>query len=75
MRSAVDSEQLDMATRAGRVVFTQDVDFLRLHSTGEPQAGIVFAQQGTAIGHIVRELLLIYQTLSAEEMENRVEFL
>ena len=38
---ATDRDHLAFATVAGRVVVTQDVDFLRLHSQGVPHAGIV----------------------------------
>jgi predicted nuclease of predicted toxin-antitoxin system len=75
MRHAADTDQLVLATRQGRVVFTQDADFLRLHAAGTSHAGIVFARQGTAIGLIVRGLALIHKTLTAEDMKNRLEFL
>lgn len=75
MLSATDVEHLVLAMAEGRVVFTQDVDFLRLHADGQAHAGIVYAQQRTAVGYIVRGLMLIYQLLSPEEMQNRVEFL
>lgn len=75
MRSATDVEHLALAARSGRVLFTQDDDFLRLHAGGEAHAGIVYVRQQTPIGQIVRGLLLIYQLVSAEEMQNRLEFL
>ena len=72
---ASDEEHLERARQEGRVVFTQDADFLRLHSAGLPHAGIVFAAQGMAVGEVIRGLMLVQQLLSAEEMENHVEFL
>jgi predicted nuclease of predicted toxin-antitoxin system len=75
MRSATDIEHLGLAMRTERVMFTQDDDFLRLHAQGKTHAGIVYVRQQTPIGQIVRGLLLIYQLLSADEMQNRLEFL
>jgi predicted nuclease of predicted toxin-antitoxin system len=75
MLSATDVEHLAFAASQERVIFTQDADFLRLHASGQAHAGIVYARQRTAVGHIVRGLMLIYQLLSAEEMRDRVEFL
>lgn len=73
--SATDKAHLARATRDGRVVFTLDDDFLRLHASGIQHAGIVYAPQGTTIGDIIRGLMLIYQVLEPADMENRVEFL
>jgi predicted nuclease of predicted toxin-antitoxin system len=75
LRGRSDEEQLAWARGQGRVLFSQDVDFLRLHAQGRPHAGIVHAPPNATIGRIVRSLLLVRDALSAEEMENRVEFL
>jgi uncharacterized protein with PIN domain len=75
MLGATDDEHLQLATQQGRVIFTQDDDFLRLDTQGHQHAGIVYAEQHTPIGTIVAGLMLIYQLLSPEEMNNRVEFL
>jgi hypothetical protein len=58
--SAPDIEHLKFARKEGRVIFTQDDDFLRLHTKGEEHAGIVYAAQHTPIGEILRGLMLIY---------------
>ena len=75
MRSANDNEHLELAVREGRVVFTQDVDFLRLYAAGIAHRGIVYASQQTPVRHVVRGLMLIYDVLNPEEMVNHVEFL
>lgn len=75
MLGASDEEHLSLAASSGRVLFTHDDDFLKLHSTGFTHGGIAFAHQRSAIGHIVRALTLIHEILSVEEMKNRVEFL
>jgi predicted nuclease of predicted toxin-antitoxin system len=71
-----DREHLAFAANAGRVVITQDVDFLRLHAEGTPHAGIVFWRQQTrSIGEVRRRVLLIHATMSPDDMKNRVEYL
>jgi predicted nuclease of predicted toxin-antitoxin system len=75
MLGATDEEHLALASREGRVIFTQDDDFLRLHAAGVEHAGIVYARQQTGIGEIVRGLMLVYQVLEPDEMKNHVEFL
>ena len=73
---ATDIAQLEFAASAGRVVVTQDDDFLRLHAQGLPHAGIAYCgQQSMSIGEMLRRLVLIHDLLSPEEMAGRVEFL
>jgi predicted nuclease of predicted toxin-antitoxin system len=75
MLGASDEEHLALALFEGRVVVTQDADFLRLAEQGHPHAGIVYAAQQTPIGTIMRGLLLIQNVLSAEDMVGNIEFL
>ena len=75
MLGATDQAQLDLAAIQGRVIFTQDADFLRLHSKGRDHGGIIYAAQSTNAGELIRGLVLIYQILPAEDMQNHVEFL
>jgi hypothetical protein len=70
-----DASQLAFALRAGRVVFTQDRDFLRLAASGVPHAGVAYAPQGAPIGEVVSGLMLICNVLSAEEMIDSVEYI
>jgi hypothetical protein len=59
----------------GRVVFSQDQDFLRLHATSVEHRGIAFCyQKSRSIGQIIASLLLIWEIYEPEEMANRVEF-
>jgi predicted nuclease of predicted toxin-antitoxin system len=58
MREAADEQHLALGRREGRVVFTQDADFLRLHAVGRSHKGIVYASQQTGIGVIVSSLML-----------------
>jgi hypothetical protein len=57
------------ALAEGRVIFTQDDDFLRHHHAGIPHAGIVYSKQGSrSIGEIVCYLKLMNDCLDVEDM-------
>src|SRR5262249_47020304 len=74
--TASDERQLEYCSQAGRVLFTQDRDFLRLHATGTPHAGIAYCDKDSkSIGQIIQGLVLIWEVLDSEEMTGRVEFL
>ncbi len=74
--STTDEEQLSFACSQGRVLFTQDSDFLSLHSSGAVHCGIVYCVKGNrSIGEILRGLILIWEVLEAEEISGKVEFL
>jgi predicted nuclease of predicted toxin-antitoxin system len=76
LASASDSEHLEFALSSGRVLVTQDADFLRLHAEGNSHAGIVYCrQQSRSIGEFLRFLLLIQTSLTQEDMIRKVEFL
>lgn len=68
-------EHLAFALAEGRVIFTQDDDFLRLAAGGKVHAGIVYAPQHIPVGRIIQGLMLIHALLTAEEMIGKVEFL
>ncbi len=72
---ASDLEHLAFAFAEGRVLFTHDTDFLRLAAAGVRHAGIVYAHQRTSVGEIIRGLMLIHQTLDAEDLVDQVEYL
>lgn len=72
---ATDKEHLAWAQREGRVMVTQDTDFLRLHATGSEHAGIAYAPQGATVSAVLRGLLLIHQVLDATDMRCQLEFL
>lgn len=75
LERAPDREHLDLATQEGRVLITQDLDFLILNAAGVPHAGIAYVRQGSPIGRIVSGLLLIHGVLTPDEMVNRIEYL
>jgi hypothetical protein len=75
MAAATDPEHLARATSEGRILVTQDADFLVLHSSGLAHTGIAYARQGTSIGSMVNGLMLIFDVMSLSEMASWVEFL
>ncbi len=76
LRQSSDERQLDFAMQAGRILVTHDDDFLALANAGVPHAGIAYCHsEMRSIGQIVGGLLLIWDCLSPEEMQNHVEFL
>jgi len=75
-----DPALLDRATGLGRVLFTQDEDFLaeaaRRQREAERFAGIVYAHQmRVTIGQCVRDLELMAKVYEPADMANRVEHL
>jgi hypothetical protein len=73
---ASDEEHVAFALREGRVIFTQDEDFLGLHARGVGHTGIAYCHQETrSLGSIIRGLALIWDIYEPEEVYNRVEWL
>ena len=76
-----DAVQLEFARREGRVIYTYNVaDYDHLHTEylrqGHTHAGMVLAHQKRfTIGEQIRRLLKLIAALSAEEMQNRAEYL
>jgi predicted nuclease of predicted toxin-antitoxin system len=76
MKGLPDEAQLAFATAQSRVIFTQDDDFLKLHSQQVKHNGIIYCHPATrTIGEIIRSLVLIWEVLTPEEMENHLEFI
>jgi predicted nuclease of predicted toxin-antitoxin system len=75
LHAAEDQQHLQRAAQEGRVVVTQDTDFLRLHAAGVSHRGIVYASQQTPVPQILRGLMLIHDVLTSEDMIRHVEFL
>lgn len=75
-----DPDLLDRAGELGRVIFTQDQDFLReahrRQETGELFAGVVYGHQlHLTIGQCVTDLEMIAKAYDPEDMANNVEYL
>ncbi len=75
-----DPDLLDRARDLGRVVFTQDQDFLqeaqRRQVSGKPFAGVIYAHQlHVTIGQCVNDLELLAKVYDPEDMAANVEYL
>ena len=75
-----DEDLLDRAAELGRVLVTEDQDFLRIadqrQRAATPCVGIVFIhQQGPTIGRCVQDLEIIAKLGEPHEYANRVEYL
>lgn len=80
MLSCRDEEQLNWALENRRVIYSFNVgDFYQLHTTrlelGESHAGIILGQQAYSVGEQMRRLLKLIAAISAEDMQDRLEFL
>lgn len=71
-----DDDMLTRATAVGRVLFTQDTDFLEIASRRQRQGiafgGILFAAQGTPIGQLIEDAELCLAGMTADEFRNRL---
>jgi hypothetical protein len=73
---APDEDHVAYAVTQGRVIFTQDKDFLRIHAAGTLHAGIAYCRQRTrTISEIINGLILLCEMLEPAEVENRIEFI
>lgn len=70
-----DPQHLQRATALGRVVCTEDKDFLKLAAAGVEHVGIIRGEQKRhTIGDWVKYLRLIHSVCNAEEVRNTVLF-
>src|SRR5438309_316423 len=59
---AQDADQIAHGLTQGRVIFTEDDDFLVLAAAGVKHAGLAYCHQATrSIGQIIRALELIWE--------------
>jgi predicted nuclease of predicted toxin-antitoxin system len=73
---AADADQVAYGLAQGRVIFTEDDDFLALAAAGVEHAGLAYCRQNTrSVGQLVRALELLWDVYEPDEMRNRVEFL
>jgi predicted nuclease of predicted toxin-antitoxin system len=75
-----DSQVLDRATALGRILFTQDDDFLveaqRRQAAEIPFSGVVYAHQlAISVGNCIRDLEIITQVATFDELANMVWYL
>jgi predicted nuclease of predicted toxin-antitoxin system len=73
---AEDEEHVAFSLREGRVIFTNDRDFLRIAAAGVPHAGIVYCTpEDSQIGVVIRHLAFMHECCAPDEMANYVEYL
>jgi uncharacterized protein with PIN domain len=71
-----DQEQIMFALSQGRVLVTQDDDFLRLHQSGILHSGIAYCKKGSrSTGEIIQTLTLIWECVAPAEISEQVEFI
>jgi predicted nuclease of predicted toxin-antitoxin system len=76
LMGATDEQQAAHALAEGRVIFTQDKDFLRLGAVGVEHAGIVYCRQHKrSIGDIIRGLVEIWENMAPDQMRNWLIYL
>ena len=70
-----DQSHIELGKSEGRVLVTNDADFL-VHAAAQfDHAGIVYCRQRyRSIGDIIRYLVLLHGVYSGDEMRGRVEF-
>lgn len=79
-REFYDDVLLNRAGELGRVLFSQDKDFLTetadRQRSGEPFAGAIFGQQSeVTIAQYIADLELLAKVCEPEEMLNRLQYL
>ena len=71
-----DEAQVEYALTNGRVIFTQDGDFLGIHRAGIAHNGIAYCpMESRGIGEIIRSLVDLWEILEPEEMVGQLEVL
>jgi hypothetical protein len=74
-----DESLLEAATQEGRMLLTNDQDFLKIDGqwrlAGRSHCGIVFwPQSRRTIGEVVRSIVVFASTVNPNDCANRVEF-
>ena len=71
-----DETQVAYALTNGRVIFTQDGDFLGIHRAGLPHHGIAYCpMESRSVGQILQSLVDLWEILEPEDMMGQLEFL
>ena len=71
-----DLDQLRFATQQGRVICSQDKDFLVLARTHPAHRGIAFIRfKSSEIGAVVKALRELHRTETTESMRNNLKYL
>lgn len=75
LRTSSDMAHIEYSRRTGRIIFTEDEDYLVLSKSGVEHCGIVYCHPSTlTIGQIIEYLVLIDACMAEEDMRNHIEF-
>ncbi len=75
-RSAGDPSVLELAHREGRALYTHDEHFFILNAAGAEHSGILFHRDKKyRLGQAIEIVQLACETVTPEELRNRVEYL
>jgi predicted nuclease of predicted toxin-antitoxin system len=73
---ATDEQQIAHAMRDGRVIFTQDEDFVAMHASGAPHPGVIYRRPDVrSVGDLIRGLTLVWEIYEPDEIAGRIEYL
>jgi hypothetical protein len=73
---ADDDAHIEFALRQGRVIVTNDPDFLDFANQSTDHAGIAYCPRSArSIGNIIRYLCLMSDCLEPADMAGKIEFL
>lgn len=76
LRTRADDEHWRHCLPEGRVIVTDDTDFLRLAASTPDHPGVIFCRRKDhTIGEIIEFLQLVHGVFEAHEMRGRVEYL
>ncbi len=76
LRGQTDDVQLAHATAAGRVIVTEDDDYLAIHASGVIHAGICFFDGSRrTIGQVIVRIMEMWNRLEPDDVQNKVEYL
>jgi hypothetical protein len=77
-RESADEILLESATSEGRLLLTNDTDFLRIHtewmSAGRDHAGIVYWHQSRSIGQAIQSVIQYALLTPQDNARNMVKF-
>ena len=76
----LDEELLERATSLGRLIFTQDEDFLAIATdwqlSEKPFFGVAYSHQlAITVGQAVTQLELVCKVMTADELHNTILYL
>jgi len=80
LKGVSDDEQMSYAVQSGRALVTSNVrHFLgivqQLHAEGREHPGVILVTRPMAVGEMLQGFARLLDSVSAEEMRNRVAFL